>query len=83
MFFYSNLHIEAQHSCVTIEFCASKGQPHKCSPTNAATNVVQVGAALQYPQKLQAPSHVLQLLRGACGWCPQLPPPWELLASPA
>lgn len=31
MFFYSNLHIEAQHSCVTIEFCASKGQPHKCS----------------------------------------------------
>lgn len=83
MFFYSNLHIEAQHSRVTwldvrLSFVLPKG-----SPTNAATNAVQVGAALQYPQKLQAPSHVLQLLRGACGWCPQLPPPWELLASPA
>lgn len=82
MVFYSNFHIEAQHSRVTWPDIRSSFVLPKGSPTNAATNVVQVGAALLYPQKLQAPSHVLQLLRGACGWCPQLPPPRELLASP-
>lgn len=80
--FYSNLHIEAQNSSVMWSDIRPSFLLLKGRNTNAATNMVEVGAALLYPEELKAHSHVLQLLRGACGWCPQLPPPRELLASP-